>query len=620
MKEQVKEQISRAPKQPGVYIFKNAAGAYLYVGKAIRLKDRLRSYINPQSDSRPSIALMVPKVDTVEWFVTDNEKEALILENNLIKTYRPKYNIMYRDDKTYLSLKLTKHVYPRLYKTRNIMHDGGTYFGPFSSVSSVNHTLKLLQKIFQVRDCTDYFFKTRIRPCLRYQIHLCSAPCVKKVSQDEYMEQVLQIQDFMKGDYKSIVGMLEDKMKKASVDMQYEQAAHYRDQILAIEETLTPQKAESREAFQDHLDVVGITGDEQATLIKLVKIRAGTLVDADEYYLDESIRFKEDVLRSFMQLYYLEDFSQRTFPKEILLPFSFEDAHAMEELLADKAKHALHIRIPQKGKKKKYVDLATKNAEVIFLEKKRQSTKTLQTLEDIQKKFQLPTLPKRIEGYDISNFQGMQSFGSQVVFTNGEKDTNQYRIYSIKTVKGPDDFASLREVLTRRLKKLQDHQKPDLLLIDGGKGQLAQAVEVLSKLELNIPVLSIAKEKELKTKSGIKYAPERIYIPGQKNSVVFPIQSPILQLFQRVRDEAHRFGLKHHRNQRSKQTLSSMLTQIPGIGTTRQKRLLSHFGSIDHIQRATKEELLRVTGMNDVTATSVLQYFLSNQNVTLDEE
>lgn len=611
MIESVKSQIKRAPSSPGVYIFKNKNDAYLYVGKAVRLKDRLRSYTNPKSDKRPSVALMVPQIQNVEWLVTGSEKEALILENNLIKTYRPKYNIMYRDDKSYLSLKITNHKYPRMYKTRKIVQDGSTYFGPFSSVSSVNQTMKLLQKIFMIRDCTDYFFKTRVRPCLRYQINLCSAPCVKYIEENEYMEQVLQISTFMKGQYREIVDQLKTKMKTASQEMEYEAAAHYRDQIAAIEETLLPQQAESREKLFTYLDAIGVTGDNQATLIKLVKIRDSKLVDADEYFLDEPIAYQSEIVRSFLQQYYLEDVNKQDIPKEILLPCGFEDMDSMEGLLTDKNETKVSFLQPQRGKKKKYLDLAIENAKTIFFEKKRQSEKTFKTLQDLQKKLHLPHLPKRIEGYDISNFQGAQSFGSQVVFTDGEKDTSQYRIYSIKSVKGPDDFASMKEVLSRRLARVSDENRPDLLLIDGGKGQLSQAVAVLKELQLDIPVVSIAKEKVLKSRSGVKYAPERLFLPGQKNSIVFPVSSSVLQLLQRVRDEAHRFGLKHHRNKRSRQTFSSILKDVPGVGNKRQKEILKHFGSVENIRRATKEELLQVNGMNEKTARAMIDFFQS---------
>jgi len=618
MNTSVVEKVKRAPKETGVYIFRGKAGRCLYVGKALRLRDRLRSYMPPVWDKRPSVLRMVDHVMDVEWLVTRNEKEALILENNLIKSYRPKYNIMYRDDKSYLSLKMTRHDYPRLYKTRKIIPDGSTYFGPFSSVASVNQTLKLLQKVFMLRDCTDAFFKSRVRPCLSYQIKLCSAPCVKKINKEAYLEQVLQIKLFMKGQFQEIIQNLKHQMLKASENMSYELAAHYRDQIHAIEETLLPQNAQKSGALDYSIDAVGVTGDAQATLIKLMKIRKGKLIGADEYYLDEPIAFERDIVRSFLQQYYLEDINKKHLPHEILLPCDFEDMSSMEELFSDRMKRKFEFKIPQRGRKKKYVELANQNAKTIFLEKKRQSDKTVATLKDLQNKLRLPTYPKRIEGFDISNFQGHQSYGSQVVFIDGEKDSQQYRIYGIRTVQGPDDFKSMHEVLSRRVKRINDQNQPDLLLIDGGKGQLSQAVKVMEAQNMTIPLVAIAKEKTLKTRSGIKYAPERLFLPGQKNAIVFPASSPVLHLLQRIRDEAHRFGLKHHRQQRKKVTLSSELKYIQGVGIKRQKALLKHFGSIPKIKLATLDDLMDVPGMNQTIAQNVLNYFLPEQGAAHD--
>jgi excinuclease ABC subunit C len=609
LREHVKKLIARAPVAPGVYIFRDERGRALYVGKAVRLRDRLRSYANPLSDKRPSVALMVPLIDHVEWLLADNEKEALILENNLIKSYRPKYNIMYRDDKSYLSIKMTNHAFPRIYRTRKIVQDGSTYFGPFSSVASVNRTLKLLQKIFQVRDCTDHFFNNRSRPCLRHQIKLCSAPCVGKITQDDYMEQVLQIKDFMKGRTNDLLKKIKTQMNEASQAMNYEKAALLRDQVQAMEETLKPQTAESREHFGKFVDVVGMTGDAQATLIKLLKIRSGKMVGADEYYLDEPIAYAQEIVRSFLQQYYLEDLTKTDIPQTIIIPEKFEDADAMEGLLSERLGLKVRFVVPQRGQNKKYLDLADRNAKTVFLEQKRRSQKTIQTLEKLQILLKLPTLPTRIEGYDISNFQGSHSYGSMVVFTDGEKDAGQYRIYSIQTVTGPDDFASMKEVLTRRLKRLEQIPAPDLLLIDGGRGQLSQVVDVLHDMNLSIPVVSIAKEKELKSRSGTTYAPERLYLPGQKNPIVLPKSSPMLHLLQRVRDEAHRFGLSHHRKKRSKKTIASQLKNIPGIGPTRQKALLRHFGSVQQIQQASLKDLAHAPKMNDKSAKAVKAFF-----------
>lgn len=617
MKKEVQEKIGRAPQSAGVYIFKDAKDRYLYVGKASNLRERLKSYAMLR-DERPSIPLMVPKIEKVEWLVTEHEKEAFILENNLIKSYKPKYNIMYRDDKSYVSLKLSKHAYPRLFKTRSVVQDGGQYFGPFSSTSSVNQTLKLLQKVFQVRDCTDYYFSQRTRPCLRYQIKLCSAPCVGYIKKEVYLEQVLQIKDFMKGDSTQILRKMKEEMKDASTRMEYEKAALLRDRICAIEETLQHQRIESR-TNQRNADVIGYFGDTDATLIKLVKVRAGKMTGVDEYFVEEPISSIQEIIRGFIQHYYINTFDFENFPSELILKQTVSDLEIALDCLSAQKGSQVKAYFPEKGEKLKLLSLAELNAQTSFLERKRKSETNMKVLEEIQSLLHLAHLPKKIEGYDISNFQGMHAYGSQVVFVDGERDRSQYRLYKIKSVQGANDFASLREVLERRLKKIDLHHRPDLLLIDGGKGQLRQAIDVLDELHLHIPVMSIAKEKELVSRSGTKYAPERLYLPGQKNPIVLLPSSPVLHLFQRIRDEAHRFGIENHRRRRSKETIHSLLKQIPGVGPKKQRLLLSTFDSIEAIQRATLEEILSVHGMDHKTAQSIFSFFQSAPS-SIDED
>lgn len=616
MKKDLQDKILRAPQSPGVYIFKDAKDRYLYVGKATNLRSRLQSYAALR-DERPSIPLMVPKIEQVEWFLTDHEKEAFILENNLIKSYRPKYNIMYRDDKSYVSLKLSKHKFPRLYKTRNIVQDGSTYFGPFTSVAAVNHTLKLLQKIFQIRDCTDYYFANRSRPCLRYQIKLCSAPCVQNITEEKYMEQVLQIKDFMKGDTSGLVKTLQLEMDAASTNMEYEKAASLRDRIYSIQETVRPQKAESRKS-QRNSDAIGMFGDESATLIKLLRIRNGRMMGFEEYFVEEPIASSTEILRSFVQQHYINTFAS-DLPDELLLKENFPDLQLALDLLSEQKGSKIVAQFPKIGEKLKLLNMADLNAQTAFLERKRQSETNHKILVEIQNMLGLKTLPKKIEGYDISNFQGMQSYGSHVVFVDGERDRSQYRLYSIKSVEGPNDFASLKEMLERRLKKIDANNAPDLLLIDGGRGQLSQAVNVLKTLQLDIPVISIAKEKELVSRSGTKYAPERLYLPGQKNPIVLVPSSPVLHLFQRIRDEAHRFGIENHRRRRSRETIHSILKQIPGVGPKKQKVLLKAFESIDAIARAPIEDVVAVEGIDEKTANSIVEFF-RKYNAFSDEE
>ncbi|MEZ4703838.1 MAG: excinuclease ABC subunit UvrC [Bdellovibrionota bacterium] len=515
------EQVARAPMDPGVYLFKDHVDRILYVGKAIRLRDRLRSYLNPGSDLRPSIPLLMKKAKSVEWMLTDNEKEALILENNLIKTHRPRYNIMLKDDKSYVSLKMTKHKYPRLFITRKIKQDDSRYYGPFSSGQAVRKTFRFLQKLYLIRDCTDYYFQHRTRPCLRYQIKRCSAPCVGVVEEKSYMEQVLQVDHFLKGKKMDVLQELTTKMKQASALQDYEKAALIRDEIFSIEETLRPQKVESHR-HQNQSHVIGIYGDDQATLVKVLKVSLGKVIGFHDFFIEESIAFLDDVMTAVIKQYYLEDLIHTVMPEEIICAQRFSDQEAFVEVVKERTGKKVKLTQAKIGEKLRLIELANRNAESAFAEKKRKSLQTVKVLEELKHKLHLKNVPRRIEGYDISNISGMHSYGSQVVFTEGEKDAGQYRIYSIKSVKGPDDFSSLREVLTRRLRKLDGVHDPDLLLIDGGKGQLKQAVEVLQEMGItHIDVCSLAKEKVLVSRSGKKYAPERVYLPGQSNSIVF---------------------------------------------------------------------------------------------------
>ncbi|MCB0327332.1 MAG: excinuclease ABC subunit UvrC [Bdellovibrionales bacterium] len=604
----IAQQVSRAPSCPGVYLFKDHLQRILYVGKAIKLKERVKSYLHPEADLRPSIPLLMKKARLVEWIVTDNEKEALILENNLIKTYRPRYNIMLKDDKSYVSLKLSSHSFPRLHITRKIKQDGSRYYGPFSSGRAVRKTFKFLQKLYLLRDCTDYFYNSRTRPCLRYQIKRCSAPCVDLVKKEEYMEQVLQVDHFLKGKKMDVVQSLHEKMKQASLELDYEKAAMIRDELFSIEETLRPQNVESIKTH-DQSHVIGHFGDEEACLIKILKIVQGKIIGFEDFFVEEPVQIIEDIYSAVLKQYYLEDLIHSKIPTQMILESSFTDQETFLEVIKERNGKKPKLLFPQKGEKYRLLQLANRNAQSSFAEKKRKSQQTLSVLTQLQKKLHLKNLPKRIEGYDISNIQGKYSFGSQVVFIEGEKDSSQYRIYSIKSVQGPDDFSSMREVLTRRLQKLDEINYPDLLLIDGGKGQLKQAVEVLKELNLSdIDVCSLAKEKTLVSRSGKKYAPERVFLPGQSNAIVFEPSSSLLHMLMRVRDEAHRFGLKHHRKKRSSMTIGSVLSEIPGIGPKKRKILLRSMGSFEKIRRATIEELLETTKLDKKSVQAVFEY------------
>ncbi len=607
-------QIARAPESPGVYLFRNSVGKVLYVGKAKRLRDRLKAYLHPERDERPSMVLMVSHVESVEWLLTENEKEALILENSLIKEHRPRYNIMFRDDKSFVSLRLTKHSFPRLFITRKIVRDGSEYFGPYSSAFDLRQTLKLLQKLFMVRDCSDSFFAHRSRPCLRHQIKRCSAPCVNLVSPEAYAEQVNQVRLFLSGETTALIEKLNQQMTTASTDMRYEDAARIRDRLRAIDETLQPQQVESRQTSED-ADALGLAGDQEATLLKVLKIRNGRLVSADEFFVSEPISAAPEITRAFVQQYYFEDISGREIPRQLLLSTPLADAKNFESLLSEKGGGKTKILFPKRGRLSRLLKLADRNAATLLSERKRRSDVNRRNLEDVERKLHLPRFPRRIEGYDISNFHGAQPVGSMVVFIDGEADKNHYRHYGIRDVKGSNDFAMLHEMFDRRFAKMTKQNRPDLVLVDGGKGQLRQVVDVLRELNIvDVPVASLAKERELISRSGRKFAPERVFLPQQKNPIVFPSSSPLLHLLQRVRDESHRFGITRHRKARNRTTLASELTRIPGVGPGRQKILLKSLGSLEQIRSTSVEELTQIKGISTPVAKEIYNYFRSRKD------
>lgn len=613
MKKHVIELIERSPDSCGVYLMKGGDQKILYVGKALRLRDRLRSYVHPERDTRPSVQLLVPLIEDVEWLITATEKEALLLENSLIKSHRPKYNISFRDDRSYVSLKITQHAFPRLHVTRKIFQDGGKYFGPYSSSNDVRRTLKLVQKIFKLRDCSDAYFNARKRPCLQYQIKRCSAPCVNYISEEAYAREAQEAQLFLHGNREELTRKLKKEMKEASEDLKFEQAAALRDRLASVEATLEPQIVESRKDDRD-ADVLGIFGDSSASLVKVLKVRKGRLTGADEHFIEEPITAAQEILRAILQSYYLSEKAGGDIPSQLIFGQDIPDAEAFQTLFMDKYGKKTTFVFPQRGLANRLLDLAQKNAESSFEERKRKSRLNHELLDNLRRHFNLSNFPKRIEGYDISNFHGASPIGSMVVFVDGEPDKRQYRGYNIKTIKGSNDFGMLREMFLRRFAKVvEGGTRPDLVLVDGGKGQLAQAVEVLKELNIEgIDVMSIAKEKELKSRSGKKYAPERFFFPGRKNSVVLPPSSKLLHLLQRVRDESHRNGITKHRKGRKKATLQTVLSRIPGVGAVKQKTLLIHFGSVDAILASTLDQLEQAPGLNKKTARAVYDFFHSS--------
>ncbi|MCI5072453.1 excinuclease ABC subunit UvrC [bacterium] len=617
MKKSVVDLIKRAPRLPGVYIMKDSAERILYIGKANQLVDRLKSYIHAYSDERPSVKVFIPKVSHIDWLVTETEKEALLLESSLIKNHRPKYNIDLKDDKSYVSLKISQHEFPRLYITRKINKGDGEYFGPFSSAKSVRETLKEVQKIFQIRDCTDYFFKQRKRPCLRYQIKRCSAPCVKYIDEKNYSKDVYDAKKFLKGNKDTLIKQLLEKMSVASQAYQYEQAAVYRDKLTAIERTLKPQTIDQKHPHKN-VDFIAIYGDVNASIVKLISMRQGRITNTLDFLYEESIQFYEEILNAFLGSYYLSNTGNLDlYPQKIYIEKTIADQSIFAGAISDLKGSKVTLQVPQKGQMSQLLDMAKKNAKIIFLEKKRKSQSNTQVLREIEHKFRLKNYPRKIEGYDISTFHGKASIGSKVVFIDGEADKSQYRFYNVKESLYSNDFAMMFEVFKRRLSKLDGENDPDLILIDGGKGQMSQAIKIMNDLGIDhIDVVAIAKEKEWKTNQGKNNAPERIFIPNQKNPIVLKPGSKMANLLQNIRDEAHRFGLKNHRKKRNKTTLKSDLSKIPMIGPKKQKLLLQHFKSLKNIQNADLETLMKVEALGHKAAKSVYDYFNLNQETS----
>lgn len=593
--------IERAPQDPGVYVFKDSKNIVLYVGKAVNLRERLKSYAYGR-DERPTVSIFTPKIAFLEWIITRTEKEALLLENTTIKTLRPKYNIDLRDDKSFVRLKLTAHDFPGLYITRKVDTKGAEYFGPYASAGQLRQTLKLIQKIFKVRDCTDDFYKSRTRPCLRYQINRCSAPCVGKVTQADYQTQVTQTRFFLRGKKDELMAELKAQMQSYSQTLDFEKAAVMRNRIRAIEATLEPQHIEA--AHMKDADVFGIAGDAQASVIKKLQFRQGRLVHAFEWFVNEPLSIQDELVFNVLREHYLNEHIS-DLPKTIVLPCAIPAQDEFEEVLCDQKQEKVKVMVPQKGVWMDLLQLANQNAQSTLLERKRKSEANEKLLTHLQEKFHLKNYPRRIEGYDISSFHGSFPIGAQVSFFEGEPDKTQYRQYKIQTIKGSNDFGMMNEMFERRMKKIVmgETDPPDLILVDGGKGQLAQALSVMQKYNLTqIDVLSLAKEKDQLSSQGSKRAPERVFLPNQKNAIVLKPNDPVLHLLMRVRDEAHRFGVKHHRKGRSKAFKMSPLKRIKGVGDKTFKALLKHFGSLEGVRNSTLEDLKSVSGVSETIA------------------
>ena len=571
------------PNKPGVYIMRDADDTIIYIGKAKNLIKRVKSYFREKLD-RPKTQILMSHFDSLEYIVTNSEKEALILEANLIKKHRPRYNVQLKDDKRYPYVKITSEDFPRLVITRNITKNG-IYYGPFTDAGAVKQTVKFLKSLFKIRTC-----RNMDGPCLNSQIDLCYAPCAGNISKEEYSEIIKTIDLFFQGKYSTIVKNLKIEMADAAESEEYEKAAVIRDQIASIEEIMEKQFVELMDDDLDQ-DVIALSPGENEVVVIVMPIRNGKIVGRDDFMMSGSqYDSSSEVTFAFIQQYYGYN---RHVPKQILLDEDIDDKELLEEWLSDLRGNKVHIKVPQKGVKLRLVKMARKNAEII----QHQKEKMEGALVELKKYLKLEKLPHVIEGYDISNISGKFAVGSKVSFKDGKPNKRKYKHFKMETP-GPNDFAMMEELLTRRLKMVEQDAEPDLIVIDGGKGQLGMACGVLDKLNLtHIPIIGLAKEFE------------EIYTPNSKRPIIIPKNNKALHLLQQVRDESHRFAITYHRKLRSKNISASSLDDIAGIGKKRKINLLKEFGTIDNIKKASIEDLAKIDGMNQKTAENVYNYY-----------
>ncbi|HXV22165.1 MAG TPA: excinuclease ABC subunit UvrC [Desulfuromonadales bacterium] len=601
--------LKKFPTLPGVYLMQGEAGEILYVGKAKNLRSRLRSYFSAEGDGRAHIRFLMNRVREIETIVTDTEKEALILENTLIKKHRPRYNIHLRDDKTYVSIRLDpREEFPALQVVRKVQRDGALYFGPFSSGSAVRETLKEIYRLFPLRHYPVETCRRRGRPCLFYQIGQCSAPCYGKIGRQEYRELVRGVTALLSGRESEVLTLLRGRMTTAAAAMRFEEAAMLRDQIRAIEQTVERQKVV--EAGGGDQDVVGVHREGGEVAVAVLFIRQGKLIGRRSFTLEWRLD-EAELLSSFLQQFY----GREVFiPDQVLLPFSLEDADILGDWLGERKGKRVGVLAPRRGDKLQLVELAVRNAAEVFRERGSRREAREAVLAEIGERLQLSRPPQRMECFDISNVQGKQSVGSMAVLLDGEPAKGEYRHFRIRSVEGADDYASLYEVLKRRLTRgLAEELLPDFILIDGGKGQLSVLTAVLGELGLvgRIDAAGIAKSRVLANVRGkaVEKSEERFFLPGRKNPVLLRQGSPALFLLERLRDEAHRFAIAYHRKLRGKAALHSALEDVPGVGPARRKVLLKHFGSVRRLREASLAELLAVPGLPEPVARTVYACF-----------
>ncbi|HOP39509.1 MAG TPA: excinuclease ABC subunit UvrC [Geobacteraceae bacterium] len=600
------EKIETFPASPGVYLMRDAEGQILYVGKAKNLRTRVRAYLHPSRDSRYQIRFLMERVADIEYIVTDTEKEALILENTLIKKHRPRYNINLRDDKTYFSLRMDpSEEFPRLTIIRKVTRDGARYFGPYSSASAARDVLKQLYRLFPLRHYPLETCRRRKRPCLFHQLRQCSAPCQGLISREEYANLAEGAALFLEGKNRDLIKSLTSKMNEAAKKEKFEEAARLRDLVRAISVTVEKQKMVTDKG---DFDVLGYFRNGQNLEVVLLFVRGGSLIGSRNFTFSWEMDDAEGI-SSFLNEYYNRD---EYIPTGILLPIAVNEPEALEELLSEKRGRKVSITVPRRGTKAELVQLAAKNAETAVREKAERADAAETILAELRQRLHLTNLPRRIECYDISTLQGKHAVGSRVVFLDGAPHKEDYRRYRIKTISQADDYGMMHEVLSRRFADMEKGGAiPDLILVDGGPGQLNVLVRVLE--DLGIPgadTASLAKSRVERESRGadIRRSDERVFLPGRKNPVVLRQNSQPLLLLAGVRDEAHRFAITYHKKLRSKEAIAPAVGSIPGIGDKRWKKLLRHFGSLKELQKATVDELTAVPGISEKTAKAIREH------------
>lgn len=608
-------ELKKLPESPGVYIMRDKTDDIIYVGKAKILKNRVRQYFQNSANHSLKVKQMVSNIDHFEYIVTGSEVEALILENNLIKRHNPKYNILLKDDKTYPYIKVTTNeMFPRVFVTRKLLKDKNKYFGPFTNSLAVKENIALIDKIWQVRRCSKVFPRDigKSRPCLNYHIGQCKAVCTGKVSEEEYNKMIGEILDFLSGKTENVVKSLTSKMLKYSAEMEFEKAAEVRDTIESIK--ILNQKQIIENLHIDDRDVIGFARGIRECIIQIFFIRGGKITGREHFMLEECEGVEDkELMTQFVQQFY----SGTPFiPKEVILQCEIDDFDLISQWLSEQKGQRVNVLVPQKGERKSLVLMAQNNAKIVLdkfgAEIRREHKRTKGALEEIQKALNIDFELNRIESYDISNTQGFESVASMVVFENGLPKRSDYRKFKIKTVIGPDDYGSMEEVITRRftryinetsgdenVKKAGFDKKPDMIFLDGGKGQISAVQKALTNLNLYVPVCGMVKDDRHRTRA-LMYNGEEIELPYTSEG---------FKLLTRMQDEVHRFAIEYHRKLREKKQVHSILDDISGIGSVRRKALMKHFGDINAIRRAEVEELQQVDGMNIKSAEAVYNFF-----------